>query len=136
MKVADSQFGLFLETSRPQLDPRQLCSDEERAVAAALQWGRAGARQVGAIAAEADVPARKTQTLIEHLILDHRWPIGTSMGQPAGNYLIDTAEDLEATVALLRTRGISTLQRAAALKRMTLEEFLRHVQTTLDLGGN
>jgi hypothetical protein len=130
----DPQFALFLEATRPVLSLDALCSDEERAVARALRWGRAGARQIRAIAADAGVGSRRAQEIVDHLIHTHRWPIGTSMSEPFGNYLIDSPADLEQTVELLRARGISNLARAAALKRMTVGEYLRAIQSDLNLG--
>lgn len=132
----DPQFALFLDASRPVLALDALCSDEERAVARALRWGRAAARQVGDIAADAGIPGRRVQEIAQHLLHEHHWPIGTSMSEPHGNYLIDSAEELAQTVALLRTRGISNLQRAAALQRMTFDEFLKTLQRELELGRN
>ncbi|HEX8276066.1 MAG TPA: hypothetical protein VF615_25740 [Longimicrobiaceae bacterium] len=129
----DSQLALYLDTTRPQLYPADLCSDEERAVAAALRWGSAAARQVPEIAAAAGLPARRVQTIIKHLVDDHGWPVGTSMSAPFGNYLIDSAAELDQTVELLRTRGISILARAAALNRTSLRRFLEKVQADLDL---
>lgn len=129
----DSQFALFLDTTRPELDLAELCSEEERAVAGSLRWGSAAARQVPEIAAAADLPARQVQRIIRHLVDDHGWPIGTSMAEPFGNYLIDSAGELDQTVALLRSRGISILARAAALNRTSLRRFLEQVQAELDM---
>ena len=131
--MATAQLPLDLEVSRPALDLAGLCADEERAVARELRWGRAAARQVGEIAAAAELPERRVQELISHLLLDHQWPVGTSMAAPFGNYLIDDRDELEETVGLLRKRGLSHLVRAAALKRMTVGEYLRRLQTELDL---
>jgi hypothetical protein len=127
----DSQLALYLDTTRPQLDLTALCSDEERAVAAELRWGSAAARQVPEIAAAAGIPARRVQVIIKHLVDDHSWPIGTSMAEPFGNYLIDSSDDLQQTVALLRGRGISMLARAAALSHTSLRRFLESVQADL-----
>lgn len=129
----DPQLALYLDATRATLDLAALCDEDERAIARALRWGRAGARQVRDISAEAGTTGRRTQEIVDHLIHVHRWPIGTSMSEPFGNYLIDTAADLEQTVELLRTRGISSLARAAALKRITVGEYLRSIQHDLHL---
>jgi hypothetical protein len=126
----EPQLALLLDTTRPALDFAGL-SDDELAVGRALRWGRASARQVREVAAETGIPARRVQDLIDELIHAHGWPIGTSMREPFGNYLIDSAADLEATVALLRTRGISNLVRAAALRRMPLQRLIAEIQTDL-----
>ncbi|HET7273831.1 MAG TPA: hypothetical protein VFI91_01540 [Longimicrobiaceae bacterium] len=127
----DRQLALYLDEVRPALDSAALCAEEEQAVAGALRWGRANARQITTIAGEVGFGGRKVQELIEHLIHAHQWPIGTAMSPPFGAYLIDSASDLEATEALLRRRGISSLARAAALRRMSLSQYLRSVQTDL-----
>lgn len=127
----DSQLALLLDTTRPALDAASLCDADELAVARALRWGRERARRISDLAAEIGIPSRRVQELVQHLLLRHHWPIGTAMSEPYGNYLIDSRAELEETVALLRTRGISNLVRAAALKQMSLESYLRHVQTDL-----
>lgn len=124
-------LGPLFDVPRPELDPDGLCDAEDRAVLRALRWGRQQARQIPEIAAEAGVTGRRAQTIIQHLLLDHHVPIGTSMGEPAGNYLIEDEQDLSATVELLRRRGISNLVRAAALKKMTLRRYLETVQHDL-----
>lgn len=126
----DPQLAFHLDATRPVLDIAAL-GDDERALARALRWGRANARQVRELAAEAGIPARRAQDVIDHLIHEHGWPIGTSMREPFGNYLIDSAEDLSATVELLRARGISNLARAAALRRMSVRRLLEEIQADM-----
>ncbi len=126
----DAQLALHLDASRPVLSLAEL-SEEEKAVARALRWGRANARKVREFAAEAGIPNRRAQQVVQQLLHEHGWPIGTAMEAPHGNYLIDSATELEATVDLLTKRGISSLARAAALKRMSLERYIETVQTEL-----
>ncbi|HEY0019083.1 MAG TPA: hypothetical protein VGC13_22465 [Longimicrobium sp.] len=128
----DHQLALHLESTRPRLAWGSL-DLEERAVAAALRWGRANARQVPEVARVAELSVRKTQKVISQLILVHHWPIGTGMTTPFGNYLIDSAEELEETVTLLHDRAVAELTRAAALRRMSLQDYLRHAQLELRL---
>lgn len=126
----DPQLALHLDATRPDLPLGDLDA-EEMAVVRALPWGRASARQVREIARAAGIPARRVQELVRHLLHEHGIPIGTTMEAPYGNYLIDTAEDLARTVALLRKRGLSNLARAAALKRQALGRFLGEIQRSL-----
>lgn len=128
-----TQLALDFASPHPALDLGSLCDADERAVARALRPGRAQARQVADIAQEAGVPERRAQELMQHLLLDHHWPIGTAMSAPYGNYLIDCPAELEETVALLRMRGISSLVRAAALRKTSLERELADVQAQLRL---
>jgi hypothetical protein len=127
-----AQLAFPLEEPRAALRLVAMCSDDERTVACVLQWGRGGAMQVTDIARRTGIPSRRVQELIEHLIRAHELPIGTAMRRPFGNYLIDKPQDLEETVALLRTRGISHLARAASLKRMSLKRYLAEVQLELE----
>ncbi len=126
----DAQLALHLDATRPVLSLAHL-SEEERAVAQALRRGRANARKVREIAAEAGIPNRRAQEIVQQLLHEHGWPIGTAMEAPHGNYLIDSATELAATVDLLTRRGISNLARAAALKRMSLRRYINSVQTDL-----
>ncbi len=130
----DPQLAMVFDAPWRDLHPESLCEPEEQALGEALRWGRGGARQVPELAAAAGVAPRRAQELMQHLLLKHRWPIGTSMSEPFGNYLIDSLQELEKTVSLLRVRGLSHLQRAAALKRMTLQEYVRTIQFDLALG--
>ena len=116
----------------PRVDLAALCSDEERRVARVLRWGRESAQQVPTISELTEIPARKVQEIIEHLIHEHALPIGTAMSRPFGNYLIDSADDLQQTVGLLHTRGISNLARAAALRKMSLRRYLAEIQLELE----
>lgn len=126
----DAQLGFHLDATRPSLSWESLDS-EELAVARVLRWGRARAIQIPELAAAADLPPRRTQEVVQRLILRHHWPIGTAMAAPFGNYLIDSAAELEETIKLLRERGISSLVRAAALNRSSLQEYLAHLQYQL-----
>jgi len=127
------QTALSFPTGSPIHPLPFSASEEERAVFYALREGAANARQIKDLAEETGLSGRQVQSIVETLILEYHVPIGTSMRAPFGNYLIDSAEDLEATVELLRTRGISNLVRAAALKKLTLEAYLQEVQVQLEL---
>lgn len=126
----DAQLALHRDASRPELLTVGF-DEEELAVAGALRWGRANARKVPEIAKLTGLSVRRTQLVIRRLVETRWWPIGTSMRHPFGNYLIDDASELASTERLLRDHGISTLQRAAALRRMSLSRYIHQVQTDL-----
>lgn len=126
-----AQTAFEFPSSPVSIDPARLCDDAERAVYATLRPGRDGARSVPAIAHETGLSTREVQSVVSHLILGHSAPIGTSMGKPAGNYLIDSPADLEATTELLRTRAIHQLMRVAALQKMTMARLLEEIQPEL-----
>lgn len=127
------QIPMDMRVVRPELRLDSIRDADVRAVARALRWGRANARQIGDLAEVAGIHGRRVQEIIHELLFDHQWPIGTAMSPPHGNYLIDTREELSHTVDLLRTRGISNLSRAAALRRMSLRQFLMKIQHELEL---
>lgn len=118
-------------SDRPTI-PLQDLDDEERAVVGALDWGRPNARPVPEAALAAQLRPRKYQRIVEHLVHVHGIPIGTSMGTPFGNYLIDDPEELRRVEELLRGRGISLIARAAALRRFDLRRYLETIQTQMD----
>lgn len=127
------QLAFDLDEARARLAQEPLCDSEEASVAAALPWGRSNAKRIDDIADEIGLPARRVQSIVLHLIHEHFYPIGTAMSMPFGNYLIDDADELAETVALLRVRGISNLSRAAALRKMSLRDYLATVQTELEV---
>lgn len=126
------QTRMEFASTRFTLDLEQLSNDEERAVMRALRYGRSAARSVPTLAEETGLPPRRVQSIVKHLIFRHGVPVGTSMGRPAGNYLIDDPEDLEATTELLRVRAIQSLARVAALQKMNHRRLLEEIQPELD----
>lgn len=106
--------------------------DEVRVVKA-LGWGSARARKVAELAREVGLKGRLLQDVVDHLVLKHGVPIGSSMSKPFGNYLIESAEDLESTVHLYTRRGLHSLAKASGLRRQSLARYMSHVQTHLDL---
>lgn len=126
------QTSIEFPSTQFELDPATLCDAAERAVYKALRRGGANARTVREIAAETGISTREVQSVVSHLILGHGVPVGTSMGKPFGNYLIDDPEDLKQTADLLRTRAIHQLMRVAALQKMTHRRLLEEIQTELE----
>lgn len=126
-----AQASIEFPATRFRLDPSALSDPRERAVYLALRRGRENARRVPDIAAEAGLTSRETQSVIERLVLERGIPVGTSMGRPPGNYLIDSADDLDATTALLRGRAIQGLRRVAALQGISHRRLLAEIQTEL-----
>lgn len=118
--------------ARPLFDPEGLTPDQLR-VAQALGRGREEARRIADLATETGLSDRDVQSIVEDLILKHHVPVGSSMRPPYGNYLIVDREDLDRTETLLRDRAIKGLRRAAALKGMAVQDYMRRVQTSLPL---
>lgn len=125
------QTAIEFPATRFALDPDELLDPRERSVYLALRRGRANARRVPDIGAEAGLGTRETQAVIERLVLERGVPIGSSMGRPPGNYLIDSADDLDATTALLRGRALQGLRRVAALQQISHRRLLAEIQAEL-----
>ncbi len=117
------------------LDEQELCTPEEEAVLAELRQhrGREAAIPTPELAKRCGLTTRRAQHVMDHLVFDHSVPIGSAMSAPAGNYLIVSGEDLDATVRLLTTRSLHGLARASRLRRTALRAWLNHVQHNLDL---
>ena len=125
-----SQGELVFPTGRPAIDEGSL-SEDERTVLRALRWGRAGAVTIAGLEAVTGIGGRKVQEIVRTLREDHAVPIGTAMGRPFGNYLIDDPKELAEVFALFRARGLSNLKQAAALRGQSLRRYLAEVQTEL-----
>lgn len=130
--LVSAQTAFEFPSTPFDLDPTKLCDDAERAVYAALRRGRANARSVPTLAADTGLSTREVQSIVKHLILGHGVPVGTSMGKPYGNFIIDDPEDLKQTTDLLRTRAVHQLMRVAALQKMTHRRLLEEIQTELE----
>lgn len=122
---------LFAQPER--IDVTALCSTEERAVASLLNTreGADAAIQVKDAARAVGLPPRRVQAIVEHLVKDHRAPIGTSMRAPYGWYLVATPEEHEQVVGLHRARAMSELQRMAAHDKRAALDLMREIQTEL-----
>lgn len=125
------QTTIEFPSLRFRVDPDDLADERERAVLAALKYGRENARRIPELAAATGLRGREVQSVIERLVFDRGVAVGTSMGKPPGAYLIDSPEDLDATAALLMSRAIHGLRRVAALKKITHRRLLAEIQTEL-----
>ena len=121
---------LAFPLARPSIDENGMSSDEIRVVRA-LEWGSEQAKQIEELAEECAMPGRKVQQIVRRLREEHAVPIGSSMGRPFGNYLVDDPEELAKCYALFRARGLSNLTQAAKLKGQSLKRYLEEVQTEL-----
>ncbi len=97
-------------------------SAEEAAVLCKIHIGRDQARQVTLISRETGIHWRRVQQTVKHLIEDHGHCIGTGTKEPFGYYLITEPSEIEAVYLSLRHRAISTLHRAARLKKISVVE--------------
>lgn len=86
--------------------------------------GRQQAKPMPYLAERVGISTRSLQTIINHLIVDHKKPIGSTSKKPAGYYIVSNDEDLDEALKNLRHRAMSILHRMAALRRVSLNELL------------
>jgi len=93
--------------------------------------GRKRAIPVADISELTGIHPRAVRDIVKRLIEHHRVRIGSSLGSPAGYYMIETMEEAEQIERTLRKLGISILVRAAAIKGLTVREYMKKLQTEL-----
>lgn len=119
----------------PRIATDALCDTDERAVAGILNQcvGEGWAMQVADVARATGIPARRCQSIVRHLIVDHGAPIGTSMRAPFGWYLAETPAEMDRVVELHRSRALSELTTMARLRGTCLRGILSQIQTELEV---
>lgn len=95
--------------------------------------GRQSAISVSDISELTAIPPRTVRDIVKKLIEHHRIRIGSALGSPSGYYMIQTKEEAEQNERTLRKLGISILVRAAALRKLTIREYLNKLQGELKL---
>jgi len=86
--------------------------------------GRANAIRVDDLAREVGRSGRDLQEIVHRLRVDHGKPIASAASKPAGYYIPESLEEVEAFVAEQRAKALGTLAAIAAVKRVTLAELL------------
>jgi biotin operon repressor len=96
-------------------------SSEEAGIMKLLRSGRNNAISVKALAAETGMGGVEIRQTIRDLIMEHGILIGSSVGDPPGYFIPETAEEAITATRSLRHRGIMILVRAAKLQRCSVE---------------
>ena len=96
-------------------------TNEERAIYRLLRSGRASAISVKALEEETGFPDKMVRQIVRDLIMDRGVLIGSSVGDPPGYFIPETAEEAITATRTLRHRGIMILMRAAKLQRCSVE---------------
>lgn len=99
-------------------------TDVEAAILGIIECrrGRAAAIQAREIAAATRLPERTVREHIKCLIEKHAVLIGSATGDPAGYFIPETAEEIEAVLAQLYHRIASLAVRIARIKRISVED--------------
>jgi hypothetical protein len=90
--------------------------------------GREQAITVAELSSLTGVGPREIRDIVKELIETHQVRIGSSLGNPAGYYMIATMDEAEQNERTLRRLGLSILTRAAAIRKLTVKEYLSRVQ--------
>ena len=98
-----------------------------------VRVGRSMALSVNTIAGLTSIPARTVRDIVKGLIEKHHVRIGSSLGNPPGYYMIENKEEADQNERTLRRLGLSILTRAAVLRRLTVQEYMREIQGELGL---
>ena len=98
-----------------------------------VRVGRSMAISVSTIAGLTSIPPRTVRDIVKGLIEKHHIRIGSSLGSPPGYYMIENMEEAEQNERTLRRLGLSILTRAAVLKRLTVADYLKELQTEMGL---
>lgn len=95
--------------------------------------GRASAITVEIISELTGIAPRQVRDIVKHLIEHHHARIGSALTRPAGYYMIATDDEAAQNELTLRRLALSILTRAAVLKNLTVQEYMRRLQCELPL---
>lgn len=115
-------------------DPLNLDSESAHVLGIIRRHMGAGqAVSVESISEQSGIAPRRVRGIVKDLIEKHRVRIGSSLRSPSGYYMIQTREEAEQNEKTLRRLGISILVRAAVLKGLEVREYLKKVQTEIQI---
>ncbi|MBI3584223.1 MAG: hypothetical protein HY096_09800 [Nitrospinae bacterium] len=108
--------------SQLSLDFESSLTHEERQILCLIRKGRANALSVRYLAGMTSFKEVEVRQMIRHLIMEHEALIASSVGNPPGFYIAETEGEVREATRSLRHRGISILERAAKLQKISLED--------------
>lgn len=122
MTAALQQAGLFDEKGRREgpFSASQLPATKEEVLVASLIWQRRGRGNPISIARLRQLTGfseRQIKGIVEQLVVAHRMRIGARREDPAGYFMIETAEDLEAAVKPYRNQILAMWRRLRVLEQ-------------------
>jgi hypothetical protein len=122
MTAALQQAGMFGEKGRREgpFSASQLPPTKEEVLVASLIWQRRGRGNPISIARLRQLTGfseRQIKGLVEQLVVAHRMRIGARREDPAGYFMIETAEDLEAAVKPYRNQILAMWRRLRVLEK-------------------
>lgn len=107
---------------------------EARVVGALRQaQGRARAIGCGVLAERVGTSPREVQHVIHRLRCEHGVPIASTAAPPAGYFIAESSDEIEAFIREQKSKALGILVVVAAVKRRTLAELLG--QLSLESGA-
>ncbi|GIU80160.1 MAG: hypothetical protein KatS3mg005_3398 [Bryobacteraceae bacterium] len=122
MTAALQQAGLFEGEGRREgpFSASRLPPTKEEILVASLIWQRRGQGNPISIARLRQLTGfseRQIKGIVEQLVVAHRMRIGARREEPAGYFMIETAEDLEAAVKPYRNQILAMWRRLRVLEQ-------------------
>ncbi len=122
MTAGLQQACLFVEKGRREgpFSASQLPPTKEEVLVASLIWQRRGRGNPISIARLRQLTGfseRQIKGIVEQLVVAHRMRIGARREDPAGYFMIETAEDLEAAVKPYRNQILAMWRRLRVLEQ-------------------
>jgi len=117
----------------------EVMTHEEQHILSLLRRGRENALSVPFLASMVGMSGVRLRTIVRHLIIEHRVGIGSHTGgkeKLPGYFLLAKEKEIDAVYKSLSKRGIRILQRAAELKKISLEEVFHQGRIEFNGGGS
>jgi len=96
-------------------------TNEERHVIGLLKKGRSNAVSVRDLAVKTGLGGVAVRQVVRRLIMERGVLIASSVGDPPGYFIAETADEIITATKSLRHRGIMILMRAARLQKASVE---------------
>jgi hypothetical protein len=107
---------------------------EETLLLGFLRQGKDNARGVKFLASMMKMSEVELRGMVRHLIMEHKFCIGSNTNKCPGYYIISQPDELDKNYVSLRRRGIKILMRAAEIKRISLEEVFQQGRMEFEHG--
>lgn len=122
MTAALQQAGLFEEKGRREgpFSASQLPPTKEEVLVASLIWqrrGRGNPISIARLRQLTGLSERQIKGIVEQLVVAHGMRIGARREEPAGYFMIETAEDLAAAVKPYRNQILAMWRRLRVLEQ-------------------
>jgi len=107
-------------------------TNEERHVLNLLKKGRANAVSVRDLAVRTELGGVAVRQIVRRLIMERGVLIASSVGDPPGYFIAETADEILSATKSLRHRGIMILMRAARLQKSSVELVFNQARLELE----